>query len=393
MKTTSLKVKFTPSTHENGKGRVFFQIIQNRVVRQYNPNIKVSNNEWMNNEEQPYTTDGNVNEDIEVVSRKVEKCIDTLEKQKPNYTSDDVVSMLSTTKYDLVDFIMKLSDRLNKSGKERTSENYSNLARRITEFNKDKNVSLHEIDNDFVEDFEAWLLSTGMKKNTSSYYLRILRAVWNKAIDSGIIPPTIVNPFKHVYTGVDVTKKRAISINDINNIKRINLKAHPGLDFARDMFMFSFYTRGMSFIDMAALKKSDIQNDMISYRRKKTGKMLHINVEKELKKIIDKWTDIQSDYVLPIVKDNKYKDSHKVLHGVNYNLKKVAEYAEVSTALTMYVARHSWATIAQNEANVPLSVISKSLGHSSEQVTQVYLASFGNKAIDEANHNVIKLIK
>lgn len=89
----------------------------------------------------------------------------------------------------------------------------------------------------------------------------------------------------------------------------------------------------------------------------------------------------------------EYKSIVNKLSNVNKNLKKIAEYAGIKSNLTMYVARHSWATIAQNDANVPLSIISKSMGHSDEKVTQIYLSSFGNKSIDDANRNVIRLLK
>ena len=392
---TSVKIKFSPSINDFGKGRIYFQIIRNRVVRQFNPEIKISNNEWIGGDTPPYTSDNDVNKDINLYLSQISKCIDSLENANHKYTVDDVINSLSDNKYNLVDYIIKLSDRLHISGKFSSSEKYFNLSKRIVEFIGSARIYLRDIDCDFVESFEAFLLSKGMKRNTSSFYLRMLRAVWNKAIDAGLIAPTLVNPFKHVYTGVDSTKKRAISINDINNINRINLKAHPKLDFARDIFMFSFYTRGMNFIDIANLRKGDIQNGVITYKRIKTGKLLHVKVEKNIKRIIEKYSGNDSDYVFPIIKSigNKYKEINNCLSRVNEALKDVGKYANVESNLTMYVARHSWATIAQNEAGVPLSVISKGLGHSNEQVTNVYLSSFGSNVIDTANRNVMKLIK
>ena len=280
------------------------------------------------------------------------------------------------------------------SGKKKTSENYKGLARRIKEFTGNDFTSIHDIDADFVETFEAWLLSRGVKRNTSSFYIRILRSVWNKAIDNGILPPTITDPFKHVYKGVDVTVKRAISVDDIKKIKSINLKAHPKLDFARDLFMFSFYTRGMSFIDIVCLKKENIQNGVITYQRRKTGKQIIIKLEKDIERIIKKYMRSDNDYIFPIAtcKSDEYTKERNCLEYTNKKLKELAIYCNIDANLTMYVARHSWASIAHNVANVPLSVISKGMGHSNEKVTQIYLASFGNKDIDSANNNIINLI-
>lgn len=392
---TSVKVKFSPSTKDMGYGRIYFQIIRNRLVRQFDSEIRIENSQWNGTEESPYTSDGNIEKDISLYVRQIQKCIEVLEQENRKYTADDVINKLLCNKDNLVKYIIKLSDRMQLAGKISTSENYFNLSKRIVEYIGGDRISIRDIDCDFVESFEAFLLSKGMKRNTSSFYLRTLRAVYNKAIDSGIISPTIINPFRHVYTGIDVTKKRAISIVDINNINRINLNAHPKLEFARDIFMFSFYTRGMNFIDIANLRKGDIQNGVITYKRIKTGKLLHVKVERNIKRIIEKYSSNNSDYVFPIItsRGNKYKEINNCLSRVNEALKEVGKYVNVESKLTMYVARHSWATIAQNEAGVPVSVISKSLGHSNEQVTSIYLSSFGNKAIDEANKNIMRLIK
>lgn len=391
---TSVTVKFTPSQKQFGKGRVYFQIIRKRVVRQFNPDIRISNDLWISDNTFPCTKNEEVNERIKQLIKQIKKCIEVLENSNPNYTADDVIRAIEDERNNLINYINIISERLSMSGKQKTSDNYKNLAKRIYEFVGNDFTSIHDIDCDFVESFEAWLLSRGIKRNTSSFYIRNLRAVWNKAIDNGILPPTLTDPFKHVYKGVDVTAKRAISVEDIKKIKSINLKAYPKLDFARDLFMFSFYTRGMSFIDIVALKKSNIQDGMISYQRRKTGKLIHIKLEKDIKRIIDKYMRADSDYIFPIAtcKADEYTKERNCLEYTNKRLKELAVYCNIDANLTMYVARHSWASIAQNVANVPLSVISKGMGHSNEKVTQVYLASFGNKDIDKANENVINLI-
>lgn len=392
--TTSITVKFTPSTKQFGKGRIYFQIIRKRVIRQFNPEIRLLNDMWIGSNTFPCTKDEEVNERIKQHLKQIKQCIETLEKSSSNYSADDVIRAIQDDRNNLINYITLISERLLLSGKRKTSDNYKNLANRLNEFTGNDYTSIHDIDCDFVESFEAWLLSRGVKRNTSSFYIRNLRAVWNKAIDYGLLPPTIIDPFKHVYKGVDATAKRAISVDDIKKIKSINLKAYPKLDFARDLFMFSFYTRGMSFIDIVGLKKENIQEGMISYQRRKTGKLIHIKLEKDIKRIIDKYIRVDSDYIFPIAtcKADEYTKERNCLEYTNKNLKELAVYCNISANLTMYVARHSWASIAHNVANVPISVISKGMGHSNEKVTQVYLASFGNKDIDKANENVIGCI-
>lgn len=391
---TSLSVKFTPSQKKGGIGRIYFQIIHKRVVRQLNPNISCKNSNWNGGNVIPFTNDADANEKINQSVDLAKKVIANLDSKNIDYSCNDVVRLFNDSRNNLINYITSLSERLKKCGKFSTADNYKALSNRICEFAGNNYTTIYDIDSDFVEAFEAFLLGKGVKRNTSSFYIRNLRAVWNKAIDNGILPPTYINPFKHVYKGVDVTKKRAISAEDIKKIKSIKLGSEKELEFARDLFMFSFYTRGMSFVDIVALKKENIQNGVISYQRRKTGKMISIKVEKEIKRILDKYLSPMRDYVFPIAtcRQDEYVKEKTALCYVNKSLKKIAMYCDIDSTLTMYVARHSWASIAQNVAGVPLSVISKGMGHSSEKVTQVYLASFGNKDIDKANANIMSLI-
>lgn len=121
------------------------------------------------------------------------------------------------------------------------------------QFRQDRDILLSEIDSDLMQLYEAYLHGKGVVRNTSSFYMRILRAVYNRALEKELVEQR--NPFRHVYTGVDKTVKRAIPLSAIKRMKNLDLSLQPNLEFARDMFLFSFYTRGMSFIDMAHLKR------------------------------------------------------------------------------------------------------------------------------------------
>ena len=197
-----------------------------------------------------------------------------------------------------------------------------------------------------------------------------------------------------VYTGVEKTLKRAISLNDLKRIKGLDLSLKPNLDFARDMFLFCFYTRGMSFIDMAYLRKKDLQNGILSYRRRKTGQQLFIKWERCMQEIVDKYPINETEYLLPIItKRNKdYRKQYtNELHRVNHLLKKIGKQLDLSIPLTMYVGRHSWASIAKSR-NVPISVISEGMGHDSENTTQIYLASLDTSVVDRANKKILDLL-
>ena len=249
---------------------------------------------------------------------------------------------------------------------------------------------LDSITGEVIENYEAWNRQRGVTANTISFYMRILRAVYNRAVEQEIIENR--NPFRRVYTGVDKTVKRALPLKEISRIKSMDLSLSPELDFARDMFILSFMLRGMSFIDMAFLKKSNLKNGAVTYRRKKTGQQLVIEWTAEMQLILDKYPENGTDYLLPIIRNpgtNERWIYHKVGYNINHNLKTIAKMLGISISLTLYVARHSWASAAKTKG-VPISVISEGMGHDSELTTQIYLASLDTSVVDKANSLILK---
>ena len=290
----------------------------------------------------------------------------------------------------LFTFMQSIIEQKKLMGHIRTAETYKATLRSFSAFLNGKDIALTKIDSDIMQLYEVHLYNRGLLRNTTSFYLRVLRAVYNRAVEKDLTINR--NPFKHVYTGIDKTIKRAIPLKAIKQIKNLDLSLQPSLDFARDMFLFSFYTRGMSFIDMAYLKKKDLSNGILSYRRRKTGQQLFIRWEKCMQEIVDKYaTDYYSPYLLPILQypydnRNQYKN---VLYRTNKSLKEIAKMIGLSIPLTLYVARHSWASIAKSK-NIPISVISEGMGHDSEMTTQIYLASLDNAVVDRANAQILK---
>lgn len=259
---------------------------------------------------------------------------------------------------------------LKQMGKIHTAENYSCTLKSFMQFRLDKDILLSEIDSDLMQLYEAYLHDKGIMRNTNSFHMHMLRAVYNLTLEKELMEQR--NHFRHVYTGVNKIVKRAVALSAIKCIKDLNLSLQPNLEFARDMFLFSFYTRGMSFVDMTHLKKKDLQNGFLSYRRWKTGQQLVIKWEKCMQEIVRKYSkDSLTTYLLPILK-YPFEDTHKhyrnVMSKINRHLKEIAKLADIYVPLSMYVARHSWASIAKNK-NVPVSVISEGMGHDSETTT------------------------
>ena len=290
-------------------------------------------------------------------------------------------------------FMEEVIARLKELGKVRTSETYATALSSFKRFRKGKDMTFDELDSDVIMAYETYLKERGVTPNTSSFYMRNLRAVYNRAVEKGLVEQHF--PFKRVYTGVDKTVKRAIPLKIVRQIKEMDLASKPALDFARDMFLFSFYTRGMSFVDMSYLRKRDLNNGILSYRRRKTGQRLSIRWEKYMEEITSKYDTGRSAYLLPVIKSESVVESRKqyiyTAHKVNRALKIIGERLKLSMPLTMYVARHAWASIAKSK-NIPLSVISEGMGHDSEATTRIYLASLDTVAVDKANRMILNAL-
>ena len=399
MPMTSIKVKFRPSTVDGKEGGLYFQIIHNRVVRQLNTDYKVFAEEWDAESESIVINGKRSNLMLGIQERlawdvaRLEKVVSILETTHRRFTADDVITLFhkQTKDSSLLNFMHGVIAQLKQLGKLRTSETYTATLKSFMSFRDEQDVPLDGISSDLMLLYEAYLKAKGVRMNTISFYMRNLRAVYNRAVEKGLTPQN--NPFRHVYTGVDKTVKRAIPIKEIKALKELDLSLKPSLDFARDMFLFSFYTRGMSFIDMAYLKKSDLKNGILTYRRRKTGQELTIKWEKCMNEIIAKYPENETDFLLPIItrQGNERKQYDNALHLVNYHLKDLSEMLQLQRPLTMYVARHSWASAAKAK-NVPLSVISEGMGHDSETTTQIYLASLETSVVDKANKMILGLL-
>lgn len=397
----TVKVKFRPSTVDGEQGIIFYQVIHNRVARQQKSGYRLYGYEWnshmsevvlprFGDERKRYLSE--ISDKIRMDVKALRKVISRFELSGCDYTADDVMAGFISNNPEnyLFLFMEDVISKLKMLGKIRTSETYAATLSSFRHFRDDKDLALDDMDTDVMLGYEAYLKRSGVSPNSSFFYMRNLRAVYNRAVEKGLTSQRF--PFKHVYTGVDKTVKRAVPLKVIKRIKEMDFSMNPSFDFARDMFLMSFYTRGMSFVDMAYLRKKDLQNGVLSYRRRKTGQQLFIKWEKCMQEIMDKYNTSHTSYLLPIIKPFSYIDERKqyiyTAHNVNRCLKIIGKELGLSVSLTLYVARHAWASIAKSK-NVPLSIISEGLGHDSEAATRIYLASLDTVAVDKANSMIL----
>ena len=396
----SVKVKFRASASEGQPGSLYYQIIQQRVVRQLSTDYKLYPHEWdagaetvvVGGERQHYLAAVKERADWDV--SRLKAVIATLEADGRRYTADEVITAFRrrTQEASLCNYLHSAIAHLRQMGRERTAETYTSALRSFMTFTEGRDLPLDGVSSALMERYEAWLRSRGVRMNSSSFYLRILRAVYNRAVEDGLTPQR--HPFAHVYTGVEKTAKRAVPLKTIKALKRLDLTGKPRLALARDLFLFSFYTRGMSFVDMAYLRRGQLQRGLLTYRRRKTGQELSIRWERCMQQIVEKYsTDCMGDYLLPIIRraGDERRQYTNALHVVNQRLKRLSELLHLPRPLTMYVARHSWASAAR-QRHVPLSVISEGMGHDSEATTQIYLASLETTAVDDANRMLLSLL-
>lgn len=263
-----------------------------------------------------------------------------------------------------------------------TEANLRRTATSVARFIDGRNVTADDVSRQFVEAYANHLEGRGVCPNTISFYMRNLRTVWRRAC-----PCAIENPFGTVFTGVARTRKLAVDESDIRHLSTLRL-TNAGQRLSRDLFIFSYAARGMSFVDVAYLRKSDISNGRITYIRHKTGRPMSIKMTDTLRRIVESYAGSTSPYVFPILTSSDsataYAEYRRAINDHNRHLRQIAKRLPGHPRLTTYTARHTWATAARDHG-VRLGVISAGLGHASERTTQIYLAEIADTTVDEAN--------
>ena len=289
----SIKVKFRPSTVADHEGTIYYQIIHERKVRQLLTEYKVFPIEWEENRSMVTTTQKSerksfilsIRERIRWDKERLIKIDRKLDANGLSYTADDVIDEFNryAHEYSLFNFMESIIAKLKQNGKIRTSETYKSTLNSFKKFRQDEDIMLDCLTSEIMEAYEAWHHKRGVAPNTISFYTRILRAVYNRAVEDDFIE-----------------------------------NRNPGL------------------------------NERCTYRN--TG------------------------------------------YNINHSLKRIAGMVGVTIPLTLYVARHSWASAAKAKG-IPLSVISEGMGHDSEATTQIYLASLDTSVVDKANSLILKSLK
>lgn len=404
----TIKLRFRPSSVAGRAGTLYYQVIHARRVAMLTTGCHIYPQEW--DEEQGIilaATCQEINDGRMAVllhyrakvnweASRMRKIAAEKERSTQGCTLEDLLEVFrrmppSTSVFSHIHIQVAKKMGMKCYG---TAKTYANALRNFVKFRGGNDLDFAEMNGELIQRYEAWMLHEGLKRSSASCYMRTLRTLYRQAVEDELAEDNDI--FRKVHVSVGKTRRRAVSTDVIRAIRSLDLSRKPSLDFARDLFMFSFYTRGMSFVDMAYLKKSDLRNGFLIYNRRKTFQSLTIQWERPMQAIVSRYAEqtIASPYMFPIITGDTLVDRisyEQALQRINRSLKQIGLMIGLSVPLTTYVARHSWASIARN-MDVPLSVISEGLGHDSDRTTQVYLASLDTSMINKANRKIISRI-
>lgn len=402
---TSIKIRLNVSRKDkDGRYPLVIQLICNRKKREIYMPYRLHKEEF--NPKKETLRAGNrtkervtyIREATEYATRLKENLVticNSFDAAGKGYTVDDIILMY--TRYNDLNNIFVFTDylisKLKQEGKDGTSANYRSAINAFAEFMNDPLFTFNKLTPGLIAQYQNHLKQKKCEPNTRWAYLYQLRAIYNRAIAMGVVFPRI-DPFSEVTIKREKTAKRAITASQVLMIEQADLSKKGDLMLlARDLFMFSFFARGIAFVDMCYLTKKDLRYNILSYRRKKTGQFLEMKVEPPLRQLIDKYADPSSPYLLPMLReDDSYEGYRIIQRKLNKRILQVGKLLEFSFPLTFYVARHTWASLAQ-EAGIPISVISPCLGHDNEATTRIYLTQINHNVLDEANNRVLNSYK
>ena len=347
---------------------------------------------------------------ITTIEGGLQKALKTLKAESDYFSANDVYMLYikeekdSVIKSTLLTFMDSLIKSLQKSEKFGNANVYKDTKRRLIEFMGKKDISLRKIDVAYFLHFETFLKERLNDVGSRFVYLRTFRAVINRAKKLNYYPKS-KNPFEGFDWSVyhkHKPQKRALSIADFDKIEKVNLDENPELLDSRNIFLFSYYTRGTNFTDMARIKWEQVSAMGFTYVRRKTNSKFNITFLNTAQRIIDYYGNTSvmnpSDYVFPILDAKRHKSEksvfnrcHKMLTKFNKDLKEIAKLAGVQANCSSYVSRHSWGSHLK-QRNVPIAVIQESYQHASSEQTETYLREIDDselhKTLEKAFGNI-----
>jgi integrase/recombinase XerD len=399
--TVMAKVSVIPNPIRSNKDESKSLVVRlslNGKSKYFSTDIKVLPGQWNDRLKQYKTTFSHLNEGVFNIQAKAQSILNRLEENGTlSFTRFEHEFFGDKKHVNVMSFIEEIINGMKSVGNLGNAKVYGEVLA-ILRSQYSSTLMFEDMDIAFLRQLESHMRQLGWSGNTIARQFRTLRAIYNRAIGEDYINPKLypfknpMNPRGYNVSALEVTpKKRALTEEDFQKIldyKPLSVKE----DFAKDVFIISFYLQGISFSDLCRLKYDDIRDGRIIYNRIKTRNKARISVyiNKPIQDIINKYLGRDSSYILPILYDYHQTGQqivnriHKKLAKVNEGLKAIASNVGININISTYCARHTYATLLKRKG-VSTAIISQALGHTSEQTTQWYLDSFENKKVDEAN--------
>lgn len=390
--------------YKNNTSPLFIRLSHNRRTKYLSLGVSVMPEHWNADKQQidescpqKRTHQLAIDTQIETLQKKIRR-LEALEIEVTFETLLD--NTAKGSRQTIAEYTERQIKQLKQTGKISTSIKYQATLTSLRRF-RSMNIPFNEITPKFLTDFELFLHDQKLTSNSIATKFSVLKAIYNKAVVDKVCFCT-ENPFASYKVGRlwTSTRKRAIRKEDVQRLMHAPLPytRSPYLEFARDIFLFSYLSAGINFKDISTLRYCDIDDDRIYYARHKTKKEMTCHLVPQVKEIFAKYNNPnhnELDYIFPILNRHVHATEqqihnriHKVLVHVNKGLRYWSHLLGLKTILTTYVARHTFATVLKR-SGVNIAIISESLGHSDLSTTQIYLDSFENSQIDEAMKNLL----
>ena len=391
--------------YKNGKSPLFLRFTHNRTTKLISLGIAIPP-EYLNAEQQTvsesYPNWRKIQLEIDGKLQEYEKKIHRLEVQEIEVNFDTLFeTKKNRVSCAVIEYFNLCIERFESLGKIGTASKYRCCLSLLSQYCSPK-TRFEEVDLQFLQDWELFMRKRGNSSNDIATKFSVFKSVYNKALADEVFVSKI-NLFQKFKVGSlwTPTRKRAITKEDISKLIGVEVTNMPRGEYkvlAKNIFLFSYFTAGMNFKDIACIRFGDIMNDRVYYARHKTKKEMNCRLIAQAKEIIATyWNGEHSDedYIFPILdrhvhitEQQIFNRLHKTLVRINQELKKLGKDAGIKLPLSTYVARHTFATVLKR-SGVDVAIISEALGHSDIATTQIYLDSFENSQIDEAMKNLL----
>ncbi|MBI1226875.1 MAG: tyrosine-type recombinase/integrase [Bacteroidetes bacterium] len=338
---------------------------------------------------------------LDKVKHKVNEILFEFERDKQPFSFEAFEDKLTGNEkkqvYSSFDkFLAALVEEMRAQSKLGNAKIYHDFGVALNNYRSTSKIVFSDINYNFLKGFETHFYKRGCTGGGIHHYMRTLRAIFNEAIRRGLVSKDLY-PFKsqlnpNGYSLMNLKSEaapRAVSLEDIERIKQFDIKSYPQLNLPWKVFLFSYYAFGLNFADLVVLKKTNIQNGRIVYRRAKTGKEYSVAITEPMQAILNEFARKESLYLFPFLTETIHQTplqimnrKHKVMRQINDGLKVISDLLDLPASLTTYVARHTFATTLKDKG-VNVAIISECLGHSDLSTTQAYLKKFEQSKLDE----------